>query len=77
MQRNYSRIPAFVAKNPDGFTESGVRWLRFNRDKNGFASAFVTVGRNVLIDEDRFFEIIAEQNGRKADAGAADPTTGA
>ena len=48
------------------FTESGLRWLRFTQEENGFRSAFVSVGRRVLIDEGRFFEIVAEQNGRPA-----------
>ena len=64
MKTTLATIPNFAKKHPDAFTVSSVRWIRFNQDTNGFASAFVTVGRRVLIDEDRFFEIIARQNGR-------------
>ena len=44
------------------FTEPSLRWLRFNQDANGFAGAFVTVGRRVLIDEGKFFKAIEKQN---------------
>jgi hypothetical protein len=33
------------------FTPGGIRWLLFNRDTNGLASAVVRVGRRVLLDE--------------------------
>jgi hypothetical protein len=33
-----------------------------NLAPNGFAAAFVEVGGRVLLDEQRFFEIIAQQN---------------
>ena len=71
MPRVYSTIQKFAEKNPDAFTEASLRWLRYNQDENGFASAFVTVGRKVLIDEERFFGIIARQNGRCEDPGDA------
>jgi hypothetical protein len=38
---------------------------------NGFADAFVKVGGRLLIDEKKFFEIVAAQNGRSADAASA------
>ena len=63
------------------FTEASLRWLRFRSEEsrcirsrrkpvadevpNGFADAFVQVGRRVLIDEVRFFRIIAVLNGGK------------
>ena len=47
------------------FSEASLRWLRFNCETNGFASAFVKVGRRVLVDQDRFFEAIARQNVRE------------
>ena len=77
MPHNLSTLSRFAEKHPDAFTEASLRWLRFRQDSNGFASAFVTVGRRVLIDEDAFFEVIAQQNGRKTEAGVtADVTSG-
>jgi hypothetical protein len=46
------------------FTIGGLRWLLFHRETNGLASAVVKLGRRVLIDEDKFFEWINEQNSR-------------
>ena len=57
-----STIRRFTEKYPDGFTQGGLRALRFNCETNGFKDAFVTIGRKVLIDEKRFFDIVAEQN---------------
>ena len=56
----------FASQHP-AFSESSLRWLRFNQERNGFASAFVSVGRRCLIDESEFFRVIAEQNGRCAE----------
>lgn len=36
------------------FTESSLRWLRFNGNANGFNRCVITVGRKVLIDADAF-----------------------
>lgn len=41
----------------------GLRHLMFHRQKNGFASAFVKVGRRVLVNEQEFFDCIARQGG--------------
>jgi hypothetical protein len=54
------------------FSEPSLRWTRFKEEESGFAPAFVRVGRRVLIDEARFFQIIREQNG--AGEGASDGT---
>ena len=62
MNRSYSTIPAFAEKHAAAFTVPGLRWLRFNQKTNGFAEAFVAVGRRVLIDEERFFECIEKLN---------------
>jgi len=43
-------------------TEGGLRWQRFNCKTNGFESAFVNVGRRVLIDEEEYFRCIRRQN---------------
>lgn len=49
-------------------SEAGLRHLRFHRDTNGFADAFRTVGRRVLVDEAEFFAAVDRQ--QRAGAGA-------
>ena len=44
----------------------GMRHLIFHAATNGFARAFVRVGRRVLVDEAAFFECVAAMNGRQA-----------
>ena len=56
-------IHQFCAKHAWA-TVGGVRWQRFNSATNGFASAFLTIGTRVLVDEVEYFRIVAEQNGR-------------
>ncbi len=56
-------MPMFSERHP-AWSVPSLRWLRFMQHKNGFASAFKTVGNCLLIDEGRFFEIIEEQNAR-------------
>lgn len=51
------------------FAAGSLRWIRFNEKENGFRSAFLKVGRRVLIDEAEFFRIIAQQNGRCEEPG--------
>ncbi|MBL1265727.1 hypothetical protein [Candidatus Methylomicrobium oryzae] len=43
--------------------EGGLRHLIFNKDSNGFSTAFKKVGRRVLIDEAEFFACIERKNG--------------
>ena len=43
-----------VAAASPVFSEASLRWLIFNRDKNGFDEVVVKVGSRVLIDTDRF-----------------------
>jgi hypothetical protein len=59
------------------FTEAALRNLLFKAERrhssngeipgNGLveAGAIVRIGRKVLIDEDRFFDWVREQNGRR------------
>ena len=54
-------IKQFSERHP-AFSEASIRWLRFNQAANGFADAFRAVGSRVLINEDRFFALIEEQN---------------
>jgi hypothetical protein len=44
---------------------AGLRWMIFNKDKNGFTKAIVRSGRRVLIDEEKFFEWL---DGQQANA---------
>lgn len=50
-------------------TKSGLRWLIFNADQNGFDKAVVRVNGRVLIDEAAFFAWVQEQQPRKATGG--------
>ena len=43
----------------------GLRHLAFFAEKNGFAKAFLKVGRRLLIDEAEFFRVIQEKNGAR------------
>ena len=61
--RNLSTINGFSAKHP-AFTQSGLRNLRFYQNVNGFSDAFLTLGRRVLIDEDKFFECLDRLNDK-------------
>ena len=58
MQRSLSTFSSFADKHSEAFTVPSLRWLRFNQDENGFACAFVNVGRRVLIDELKAYEYI-------------------
>lgn len=40
----------------------GLRFLIYNKDKNGFAKVVKKVGKRVLIDEAAFFEWVEEKN---------------
>jgi hypothetical protein len=40
----------------------GMRHIRFHQETNGFKDAFLTVGSRVLVDEEKFFAIIEQQN---------------
>ena len=50
--------PKFHAWPPVG----GLRHIIFNADKNELGPAIKRVGRRVLIDEQKFFEIVESQN---------------
>lgn len=53
-----------IAKWPDHHewpSVAGLRWMIFNKEKNGFTKAIVKSGRRVLIDEEKFFEWLDEQ----------------
>jgi hypothetical protein len=60
-KNNIQTVKQFVHDN-EAFTEGGIRNLIFNAKTNGFSSAFLRIGRKVLIDVDEFFRCIKAQN---------------
>ena len=84
---NILSIREFARKHPT-FSEASLRWLRFGSNgvrrrrggieeeyrPNGFASAWVQLGRRVLIDEGEFFRCVTRNNGREvAEGSGRDP----
>jgi hypothetical protein len=48
-------VKNFPAQYPSAeFTEASVRWLIFNKEKNGFHKCVIKIGKKVLIDLDKF-----------------------
>jgi len=45
-----------LAEKYPAFSESGIRWLLFNRKTNGLSSAVTKLGKKVLIDNEKFEE---------------------
>jgi len=56
-------IKKFAQKNREQGTwpdsEAAIWALRANAPQNGFGKAFLTVGRRVLVNEEKFWEAIA------------------
>lgn len=46
---------------PGAFTQSSIRWLIMNEDKNGFSCCVRRLGRKLLIDLDEFESWIDQQ----------------
>jgi len=67
---NLQTVPQFSENNP-AFPVGGLRWQIFNEDKNGLknAGAIVRVGRKVLIDVDKYFAWVYNQNQSQAPQG--------
>ena len=59
-----STVKQFSIDHP-AFSEGGLRHLIFHEHENGFHKCIRRVGRRVLIDEQAFFEWVAEQGGVK------------
>jgi hypothetical protein len=57
-------LKQFSRENP-AWSESSLRWLRFNQSSNGLesAGAFIEQGRRVLLDKPAFFSWVRQ--GRK------------
>jgi len=62
---NLLTVKQFADKHP-AFSAPALRNIRFHQDSNGFAPAFKTVGRKVLVDETEFFRVIDSQNQKVA-----------
>lgn len=56
-------VKQFAEQNP-AFSIGGLRWQIFNEKNNGLkeAEAIIRVGRKVLIDADRYFTWVYNQN---------------
>ena len=76
-KRNLKPFQKFIDDNAAWATMGGLRAQRHNskprKDSkgkplpvNGFAEAFVEIGGRVLIDEDKYFEIVDKQNRQDA-----------
>ncbi len=59
--RRLHTVRQFCQAHP-AFTPGSLRWLLFHRQTNGLERAVVHIGRRLLIDEDRFFAWVDEQN---------------
>lgn len=53
-QKRFSTPKKIPEIYPGVFSESAIRWLIFNQEKNGFSRCIRRVGRKVLIDLDQF-----------------------
>ena len=62
-RRALATVKQFCQHYP-AFTPGSLRWLLFHRQENGLQRAVVRVGRRILIDEDKFFTWLDEQNGQ-------------
>jgi hypothetical protein len=73
MQSQLLRLTDELAFGPAGLpfkNTNQLRWLHRNRHTNGFAAAFVKIGKNVALDVPKFHEIARSM-------AAADSATGA
>jgi hypothetical protein len=71
--KRYFTVKKFAVKNREQGTwpdsESAIWALRADSPKNGFGDAFVTIGRRVLIDDQKFWEAIAKLQEAKNASG--------
>ena len=62
-RRKLIPVGTFSGHFPEmGLTESRLRWLIFNRSKNGFTPCISRVGRRIFIDPERFLKWIDDQS---------------
>jgi len=64
MYPNLETVRTLARKHPDVITEGGLRWEIFNEEKNGLkeSGAILRRGRKILIDADRYFRWLYNQN---------------
>lgn len=56
-------VAQFVERHPF-LTESSLRWQIFRGHDLKLDNAFVRIGRRVYVDEARYFEAVARNNGQ-------------
>jgi hypothetical protein len=54
-------VQQFATEHP-AFSQSALRHLIFDAERNGFRSVIRRVGRKILLDERSFFEWVERQN---------------
>jgi len=61
---NLETVRTLAQKYPNVITEGGLRWEIFNKDSNGLkeSGAILKRGRKILIDADRYFDWLRNQN---------------
>lgn len=69
--RNLLTVRQFSEKHP-AFPVGGIRWQIFHSATNGMdeAGVILRVGRKVLLDEDRYFQLLDKKNGVQAQNAA-------
>ena len=62
-EQNLFTIKQFVDRHP-AFTSGGLRFQIFHADTNGLkaSNAIIRIGRKILIDADRYFGWVYDQN---------------
>lgn len=55
-----------AAERYPAFTESALRWLRFNGSENGFDGCVIKLGRRVLLDSGAFERWLETHRDSKA-----------
>ena len=55
-----------VAELNPAFSENGIRWLIFNRERNGFAQVVVKLGGRVFLDINKLNEWVEKNQTRSA-----------
>ena len=67
-ERKIYRPNAFVERHPGAFSYGSLRWILFRRRHElEQAGALIRNGRTILIDEDRFFQVLERDQRRPGD----------
>ena len=62
---NYFTVKQFAVKFPF-VSQSSLRWMIFNADKNGFSKVIKRIGAKILINATAFEELLKEINQETA-----------